>query len=500
MRRKKLTDLPNKTKEPQKSEQSFSKNQVKELFNGCADVEFQTHMYGRKKQEVLYVKCEGMVDSQQFSKLVSDTMSSFFQKEDNRELSPELLKEELYLPSLKEVTKPELLIADVFSGKVILYFEGYPFLISIDLAKLPQRKPEETNTEVTIKGPRDDFIEDITVNIALVRKRLRTNSLRIKKFEVGKRSLTNVALLYIDDITNKDIVNGISEKINNIDVDAIYSGNQLMEMIEKKTQIFPRHDYTGRPDFVLQCLLQGRAVLMIDGVSYAIITPANLFLLFKTSEDAEYSSIYTSFERLMRVAGIIFAALLPAFWVAITTFHQNQMPLVLLATVVEARKGLPLPSALEAVLMLLLFELFREAGMRLPNAIGNTLSVVGGLIIGDAAIRAGLTSPAMIVVIALSTIATFTLVNQSLVGTISLLRLFAILFVSIFGLFGFFVSIFFALVYLCNIRTFGLPYIELAADLSIKNILKAVIRIPKQHMNQRPEMLNTIDNTKQEKE
>ena len=210
-----------------------------------------------------------------------------------------------------------------------------------------------------------------------------------------------------------------------------FSGDLLMERVNKNSKLFPKFDYTGRPDYAVQALARGRFIIFVDGVAYAVVTPVNLFLLLKSAEDNEYPIIFSSLERLLRIFGILIGLLLPAFWLALTTYHQNQLPLQLLATVVQAKSGLPLPSSLEMLLMLLMFELFREAGLRLPSVIGGTISVVGGLIIGDAAIRAGVTSPEMIVVIAISTIASFTLVNQSLVTSVSILRV-AFIFASAF--------------------------------------------------------------------
>ena len=317
--------------------------------------------------------------------------------------------------------------------------------------------------------------------MALIRKRLRTNTLMSETFELGKRTKTKVAILYIEDIANKEIFQQIKGKLLDTETDGVFSGTQLEELLNDNAySLFPRHAYTGRPDFAVETLLNGRFVLLIDGVAYAYITPINLFYLLKSAEDKETTFIYTSFERMMRIAGLFIAAFLPGLWVALTAFHQNQLPLTFLATVVESRRGVPLPTSLEAILMLLIFEIFREAGMRLPMAIGQTLSVIGGLIIGDAAIRAGLTSPAMLVVVAGSTIATFTLINQSLIGTVSLIRFFVIILVSFFGFFGFFVSIFFVGIYMAKIRTFGIPYLDFAENMYLGNFLKSTSRLPEQ--------------------
>ena len=370
------------------------------------------------------------------------------------------------------------MFADIYCGKLLIFFDECHYLFSTNISHRPQRTPEETATEITIKGPRDNLIEDISVNVALIRKRLRTNSLHIKKFQVGKRSLTEVALLYIDDIASPDMVKDVSKKIRNIDVDGIYSGNQFMELIEKSSPFFPRHHYTGRPDFAVQCLLKGRMIIMIDGVAYASIIPISSFLLLKSAEDIENISAFASLERVLRIVGVFGATLLPGFWVAITTYHQDQLPLILLATVVESRRGIPLPTALEAIIMLLLFELFKEAGLRMPSSAGGTLSVLGALIIGDAAIRAGLTSPAMLVIVAGSSIATFTLVNHSLIGAISVARLACILLSSMLGLFGFLFTVHFLIISVCNIRSLGLPFFGITANLSLKNLFQSILRLP----------------------
>lgn len=162
--------------------------------------------------------------------------------------------------------------------------------------------------------------------------------------------------------------------------------------MKKNDKVFPRHDYTGRPDFALQALSRGRIVILIDGVSYAIITPANMLLLFKIGEDNDYPIVVSSLERLLRIVAILISILMPGFWLALSTFHQEQLPVLLLATIVQSRTGLPFPTVIEILLMLFMFELFREANLRLPSVISGTMSVVGGLIIGDAAIKAGVTS------------------------------------------------------------------------------------------------------------
>lgn len=405
-------------------------DRLRQLFSKSADVRFQEFTFSGKT--VLFVTCEAMIDEHLLYDVVVERVRVCMDSLGEEPIG-EAEIEALPIPSLQKVVEAAEALSAVYTGQALLYFEEQEALYSSNIAKKPNRTPEETNTEALIKGPRDNFIEDVATNIALIRKRLPTNSLCVEKFELGERTKTTVALLYFDDIANPQIRDGIVQKLKAIDTDIVYSGNILMERIDKRSKLIPNHDYTGRPDYAVQSLARGRFVILIDGVAYGVIIPINLFLLFKTGEDNEYTMVFSSFERLVRVASLLIGLLLPAFWLALTTFHQNQLPLLFLATVIQSRTGLPLPSALEMILMVIVFELFREAGLRLPAAIGSTISVVGGLIIGDAAIRAGVTSPAMIVVIATSTIATFTLVNQSLVAAISILRIFFILVTAFLG-------------------------------------------------------------------
>jgi hypothetical protein len=464
------------------------------LFEKCKDVKFQSVHVNEHSLQLIF--CEGMINSDEFNSVILVKLENFLHQQ--QKLSAEVIQQGLLVPGLQPIENTEKVVSEVFSGKLLLFFSQPELTFSTDIAKMPRRKPEESKTEAAIKGPRDNFIEDLTVNVSLIRKRLRTNTLCYEQYEVGRRTHTRIGVLYINDIANQEILKQIKEKLNAIDVDGLYSGIQINEFLNDTPFAFiPRYQYTGRPEFAVQGLLSGRFIILIDGVPYAIIIPSNLGLMLKTAEDTETSFLYNSFERLMRVVGLSISTFLPGFWVALTAFHQNQIPMTFLATIVESRRGVPLPSGLEAFLMIFLFELFREAGMRLPLAIGQTLSVVGGLIIGDAAIRAGLTNPSMLVVIGASTVATFTQGNQSVVGTISLLRIFVLFCSSILGLFGFFISLYIILFNVARIRTFGVPYLMEATRVNLINLLKTYFRLPAQKDLSRPKGLDPLDAAKQ---
>lgn len=475
------------------TDKAINLQNLKQLFQKSADVKFQQYTFNQYK--VHFITCDAMVDLHLLNEVIIQQMQLFF---DNK--TDESLKEtdfsQLHIPNLKQVGELNEVVSLVYTGYLLIYFEVEQWLFSSNIAKKPNRNPEESRMEVAIKGPRDNFIEDIAVNIALIRKRVPTNSLCVEKLEVGRRSKTIVAILYFDDIANKEILNGIKKKLEKIDTDIIFSSEVLMENVDKSSVFFPRTDYSGRPDYAVQALARGRFLILVDGVSYAVITPVNLFLLLKTSEDHEYPLVFSSMERLMRIFGLVTALLLPAFWLALTTIHQNQMPLQLLATVVQANTGLPFPSAVEMIIMLIMFEVFREASLHLPSIIGGSISVVGGIIIGDASIRAGITSPAMIVIIATAFVASYTLNNQSLMTAVSVFRIIFIIVTSFFGLFGFFMTMYFLLIYLSGIRTFGVPYMNITADLSWSTIKKSLFRLPTKQYNERPNALDPQDQTR----
>ena len=466
---------------------------LQQLFENSADVKISMNTFN--EQVVYFITCDKMVDEKFLHEIVVPRLQNVIQEAGNN-FSCNNLTDHLHLPGLKEIAELKQAEVSVYKGSLLLFFEKEQCLFHVNIANRPNRNPEETKSEITIKGPRDNFIEDLSTNIALIRKRIPTRSLAVTKMVLGERSKTEVAILYFEDVADLQIFNEIKQKISTIDTDIVASGELVVNHVVKNNSIFPQMDYTGRPDFAIQALARGRFIVLVEGVAYANIIPINLFFLVKTAEDNDFPAVFSSAERLLRIASLLIGTFLPGLWLALTTFHQNQLPFQLLATVVQANVGLPLPSALEMLLMVFLFELLREAGLRLPSIIGSTIGIVGGLIIGDAAIRAGITSPAMVVIIATSTIATYTLVNQSLVTAVSIVRLFTIFFASLFGLFGFIIALFIILLYLCNIRNFGVPYLNIGQELTWENISKTLLRRHSKSYTKRPNMLNPNDATR----
>lgn len=470
-----------------------------ETFQGSQDVKIHKLSFGQNQEvSILLVYCEGLADIIRINESVLPSLRMFFEEHGYRPLEEETILSCWAIATLRKETSPDKLIRAVFDGHLVLFFSGIPSAYTIDVILRPNRKPEDAKTEVSIRGPRDAFTESLNINVALIRKRMRSPSLIYEQFTLGKRTQTLTGLLYIKDVIRPEVVEEARSRLSAIDIDAVYSMNELEELMsENPWSIFPEFDYSGRPDYVLSSLLRGRFAILMDGLPTAIIAPANLALLFKAAEDLHSSYSTVVFGRTLRLFGLFISLFLPGIYVAITSYHPDQIPLTLLATIVLNRKGVPLPAPVEAFVMLIMFELFREAGIRLPNAIGQTLAVVGGLIIGDAAIRAGLTSPTLLVTIATTAVATFMLVNQSLAGAVSIVRLFILLISATLGIFGYLASFLVILTLLANKRSFGVPYLAPASPFQFRDFLHATFRAPAVALKKRPKMLDTVDNTRQ---
>lgn len=486
--------------EPPKVHRRLADNEqwLSDTFRNCHDVKFRRLTWnGGKTATALLVYCDGLADTKQINQTVIPSLQRLLTGDHAASASAQNMLEQWHLVSVSAEQRLEGIAAKLFSGESILFVDGWESAYALGTAQIPQRKPEQSNTEISIYGPRDGFIEELSVNVALVRKRLRSDSLAYEQFVVGKRSRTRIGLLYIKDVIRPELVQEVKQRIANVNTDDVIGSNIMNELVSGNPwSAFPLFDITGRADYVVASLLRGRFALLVDGSPMAIMAPANIMVLVKSPEDLHVSYLFVSFERLLRALGVAVSLLLPGFYVAVAAYHPDQIPLTLLATLFVSRVGIPLPTPLEAFLMLMVFEVFREAGMRMPSAIGQTLSVVGGIIIGDAAIRAGITSPAMVVMMATTAVATFTLVHQSLIGIVSILRLLILLAASALGIYGFILSVIVLLVYLANLRSFGLSYLSPVSPFNFKDFVYAVARLPATMLKRRPEMLDPLDSTR----
>ncbi|WP_144559405.1 spore germination protein [Shouchella miscanthi] len=447
--------------------------------------------------EVEVIYCHSIVDVKALNTETIPLMYRVFEQADTDFFQHASAIHHLQAKKVAADANEEDVIQRIFSGYILFYDQQDKQFIEIELPQFPKRKPEESNTEISFRGPRDGFTEDVEENIALVRKRLRTSSLVNESYIVGKRGQVQLSLLYMKDIVRDEILNEVRKQIEAIDTDAVLSLAEVEERLTNtKFTFFPLTVYSSRPDFISSCLDNGRVAILIDGSPGGIIAPVNLMFLLKTAEDLHNSFISVGFQRLLRMTGLLLALFLPGLWIALNTFHVDQLPLPFLATIYVSRLGLPLSSVLEIFLMIALFELFREAGTTLPKSVGQTLAVVGGLIIGDAAIRAGLTSPTMLVVVGLTVVSTFAITSQVLSGTVSLIRIYVLMLSAFLGMFGFCIAVISIIVYLASLESFGLPYLSPLSPFNKRDFISGVFVKPWKWRKRRPANLKAVDSTR----
>ncbi|WP_256758041.1 spore germination protein [Cohnella sp. WQ 127256] len=482
--------------EPSKTnEVRWNEIKLRDLFSHSSDVQFQRCQFDEHKlSEVILIYGEGLCDSAQIGKVVLPELGNLYREQGGFELQSGMIFGKLPLIPIDDKEASDILAEYVFQGDLVLLFTASGVLFKMNISNRPQRSPSESSTEISILGPRDGFTEDIVINVALIRKRIRSSSLSYETFILGRRTKTRVGLLYIEDILSPKILKEVQSRLQKIDIDGIYSINQLQEMLaDSKSSILPLFALTGRPDYVVSSLLAGRFILIVDGIPMVLVGPASLALLMKSPEDIHFNYIYVSFARVIRFISLFLSIILPGFWVSLTAFHQDQIPFRMMATISGARLGLPLSAQMEMFILLMLLEIFREAGVRLPSSIGQTLTVVGGLIIGDAAIRAGLVSPSVVVVGAITAVTSVTLVNQSLSTVVSVIRLSIFLFSSIIGMYGLILSLILFVAYLSRLHSFGVPFLTPLSPLHYKDLANAYLRLPWMKLRTRPQALHPTD-------
>ncbi|MWC27686.1 spore germination protein [Paenibacillus sp. MMS18-CY102] len=474
---------------------AWSEERLRETYKGSADVYIDACRFGQSDQvNVILVYANGLCDGHHVQEIVLPALGNYFEQRANEATGLEQLISRLTLVSISEQPAAEELDESIFEGDLILFFTEENRCFRMCINHRPQRSPQESSTEISIKGPKDGFIEDMYTNIALIRKRVRSHSLHVKPFTLGTRTKTKVSLLYFHDIINSKILDDVCKRLDEFESDGLYSINQLEESLTgSKLKLLPLMDYTGRPDFCVNALLSGRFLIIVDGNPLVLIGPAGLSLILKSPEDIHFNYSYITFARLIRAFSLFLSVFLPALWVSLMAFHQDQIPFRIMATVSVSRLGLPFSSQIETFILLMLLEIFREAGVRLPSAIGQTLTSIGGLIIGDAAIRSGLVSPSVVVIGAITAVSGVTLVNQSLSTVVSILRLFFFGLACYLGMYGVILGIVIFVAYMASQRSFGMNYLAPLSPLNIREVFFSYLRVPWFMLKRRPASLKTQD-------
>lgn len=377
----------------------------------------------------------------------------------------------------------------MMNGDVLLLLDGCRQAFVIDAKGFPHRSVDSSQNEMVLRGPQEAFTEALRVNTALIRRRLRTNQLKFEEKTLGRFTQTQISIVYLEGVANDNIIAEVHRRLDNLkDVDSILDASCIEQYIEDAPfSIFPQMQYTERPDKVAASLLEGRIALIVDGSPEVLLLPLMFVQLLQSSEDYYNRIAPGTFMRWIRYMGLLIAITFPSLYVAITSYHPEMLPLNLLLSIAAAREGVPFPAFVEALIMELAFELLREASIRLPGAIGNTIGIVGALVIGDAAVSAHLVAPQMVIVVAITAIGSFTVPSMEASYPIRLLRFPLMLLAAAFGLYGVMLGLLAILVYLVHLRSFGFPYLEPLAPLKLNELRDVFFRAPRWQMMLRPQ-------------
>lgn len=352
------------------------------------------------------------------------------------------------------------LFYNLLCGFTIIIIEGEKEALSLETRAQLDSGILEAQNEQVIKGPKDAFTENYQTNIGLVRRRIKSEDLWLEEMVLGTKTKTKVGIFYIQNIANKKLVDNIIKKIEKIEIDSILDSNYIIETIsENKRNFFSNYISSERPDVISMYLLEGRIAIVVENTQYVVVIPAFFIDFFHTTEDF-YRKIYNvNFVRVVRIIAFFIAILIPALYIAIATFNIEAIPNQMLMSFATQRDGVPLPTVLETLMMITVFEILRETDARIPSAIGSSLSIVGAIVLGQAAVMANIVSPVTIIVVSLTSISGMISFNMDMVGGIRWWKIIFLLFAAVFGLFGIVIAGLIFIIYVTSIKSFGIPYL-----------------------------------------
>lgn len=419
----------------------------------------------------------------------SNTINDFILKPiyDDKIKSLDDIKNKLPSGNLLEINDENTLYDNLYSGFTIISIDNK--FISFETKESLDSGIVAATNEKVIKGPKDAFTENYQSNVGLIRKRIRSKNLKINEYTIGTSSKTRVALFYLDDIVNKDLVNKIEKKLKTMNLDYVANSNYIIDAMNKKNNIMPTNIMTERPDLTSFLLMEGRIAIMVENSPQVIIIPMFFSDTIHTIDDYYQNSKNVSVTRIIRVIAFIISVTIPGMYLALTTFNQEALPTSLLINFSIQRQGVPFPSIVEALVMFLIFEILKESDTRIPFVVGTSMSIVGALVLGQAAVDAGLISPIMIIIIAVSSVTSFLFNDNDLVNAIRVWKLIFILLSAFAGLYGFFIALLLFLVKISSMDSYGFDYVTVDGILKSNIQKNGIILTKKFKLNKRNSVL-----------
>lgn len=454
---------------------------IKERLHNSSDVVFRQFKIGDSTATLVFI--QGLSDEKTINENVLEPLMGLHQ---HSHLTPENISNHLIqISQVAQVTKLNALIEGCLAGESVFLLNHHPQALLLNTRGFETRSIKEPDTEVVVRGPKEGFTEKLQTNTSLIRRKLKNQNLIFENSTLGIQTATTVTICYLKGIAQTDIIQEVKKRLSTIKIDAILESGYIEQLIEDSPlSPFPTISNSEKPDIVVAKLLEGRVAILVDGTPVVLIVPKLFVESFQSAEDYYSRPYYASLVRTLRYVSFFVTTMGPAIYVALLTFHQELVPTDLLISMAAAREGTPFPAVVEALGMGAVYEILREAGIRLPRAVGSAVSIVGALVIGEAAVTAGLISAPLLIVIAFTAITSY--VVNALADVTAILRLLFTILAGFMGMLGIIFVFLGTLIHLCALKSFGTAYLAPLAPLQAKGFLDLFIRAPIQTLVTRP--------------
>ena len=431
-------------------------NKLIKMCGESFDIVSREITIGQKK--VSYIYSETLSSSDSVTDFLLKPISNILLLNNGNERSnfEELIKNSITGASCKKVNNLDDAVKEIFNGHTVLVIDD-SYMLAIETKATLDRGITEAEVENSIAGPKDAFGENLNKNVGLIRKRIRNHNLIVKTLFLGNERNTKIAISYMDNIADKSLVNKVLERAKKIKNDIIIDGGYVTEEFSR-VSFLPEVNQTERPDLASFALLEGKVCLLVDNSPTVLIIPTFFIDFFHTADDYYQKNINTTFIRILRFIAFFIAIFLPGYYISITTYNPTSIPTALLMKLISQHTSVPFPAFFEILIMIIAFEILRESDIRIPNKVGSSTSILGGLILGDAAVSAGIISPIMIIVVAISSISSLIFPYNSMINLIRYYRYFILVLAILFGLYGIFIGFALLIINISSITSFGYPY------------------------------------------
>ena len=473
----------NNTSDKRATSPSLSKEELQSIFQSCSDFILREVYVGEQKEWPVWL-CwmDGLASGTDISDTILRPLTDparFEHCTDYAHVYREIYKGAVHNFTAKSLTDTPALTEELLNGSCGLIFPKLRKAISFEVRSTFMRSVDSSTLEKSVKGSKEAFIENIRVNTALVRRKLKTPKLKTLTQTVGEKSDTYISILYIEGAARGDTVAQLREKIQALDIDGLLVPGYLEQyIVDEPRSPFPQLLHTERPDTFASMLLEGRVGILVDGLPVGFVVPATLSRFMQVTEDTAQHFAVASMLVMLRYIALLAGLLLPGLYVAIAMYHQEMIPTELLTSVIDAKQKVPFSTAMEVVGMLIAFELLQEAGLRLPSPVGDTVSIIGALIVGQAAVDARVVSPIAVIIVAFSGISSYTLPSQDLASAVRIGRFATVLTAALGGIFGVTALFMLGIWHLCTIESCGIAYMHPFVDGNGAAWLRNLLRRP----------------------